>query len=114
MKGSGAATANQNYTFVGKPNNGVITSPIAANNANLSGNPYASAIDANKFINDNLSAITGTLYFWEHFSTNTSHNLLEYQGGYAARNLTGGSIPVSPAGVSGLGSSTRTPEDSSL
>jgi len=109
MKGSGAATANQNYTFVGKPNNGVITSPIAANNANLSGNPYASAIDANKFINDNLSAITGTLYFWEHFSTNTSHNLLEYQGGYAARNLTGGSIPVSPAGVSGLGSSTRTP-----
>ena len=109
MKGSDAATATQNYTFVGKPNNGLITSPIAPNNANLSGNPYASALDANAFITANSASTTGAIYFWEHFPTNVSHNLLEYQGGYAARTLVGGTPPVSPAGVSGLGSSTRVP-----
>ena len=109
LKGSGGASANQNYTFVGKPNSGAISSPIAANNSNLSGNPYPSALDANAFITANLGSTTGTLYFWEHFSTNASHNLAAYQGGYATRNLVGGTTPVSPAGVSGLGSSSRIP-----
>jgi len=109
LKGSGAATATQNYTFAGKPNNGTITTPIAPNNANLGGNPYPSALDANAFIIANSSVITGTIYFWEHFPTNTSHNLLEYQGGYAARNLVGGTPPVKPAGISNQGSSTRIP-----
>ncbi|KAB1156498.1 choice-of-anchor D domain-containing protein, partial [Flavobacterium luteum] len=109
LKGSGAASATQNYTFIGKPNSGAISSPIAANNSNLSGNPYPSALDANAFITANLSSTTGTLYFWEHFSTNVSHNLAAYQGGYATRNLVGGTTPVSPAGISGLGSSTRIP-----
>ncbi|NNF75969.1 MAG: T9SS type A sorting domain-containing protein, partial [Flavobacteriaceae bacterium] len=59
------------------------------------GNPYASAIDANQFILDNGSIIagagatTGTLYFWEHWGGG-SHNLSEYQGGYATYNLSGG------------------------
>lgn len=109
LKGSGTAAANQNYTFIGKPFNGTITNPIAANNLNLSGNPYASAIDANAFINDNASSTNGTLYFWEHYTTNNTHNLAGYQGGYATRNLTGGTVPVSPALISGLGSSTRIP-----
>lgn len=109
LKGSNAVSANQNYTFIGKPFNGTITNPIAANNLNLSGNPYASAIDANIFITDNASAITGTLYFWEHYTTNNSHNLAEYQGGYATRNLVGGVAPIAPALISGLGSSTRVP-----
>jgi hypothetical protein len=109
LKGSGAATATQNYTFVGKPNNGTITTVIAPGNINLCGNPYASAIDADAFITANSAVITGSLYFWEHYSTNSSHNLLDYQGGYAARSLVGGTPPVSPAGVSGLGSSSRTP-----
>lgn len=109
MKGSNALTGTQNYTFQGKPNNGTITLPIAANNLNLCGNPYASAIDANAFITDNLSSLTGTLYFWEHFSTNNTHVLQNYQGGYATRTLVGGTPPVSPSGVSGLGSSTKTP-----
>lgn len=109
MKGSGAATASQNFAFTGKPNNGTITSPIAANNLNLSGNPYASALDANAFIMANTTSTTGTLYFWEHYSTNSSHVLADYQGGYATRNLVGGTPPVSPAEVSGLGSSTRIP-----
>lgn len=109
LKGSGAASSNQNFTFIGKPNNGEITSFVSANNLNLSGNPYPSALDANEFISQNLSAINGTLYFWEHFPTNTTHNLAGYQGGYATRNLVGGTAPVSPTGVSGLGSSTKTP-----
>jgi hypothetical protein len=38
-----------------------------------------------------------------------THNLAQYQGGYATRTLVGGVPPVSPSGISGLGSSTRTP-----
>ncbi|WP_353088554.1 LamG-like jellyroll fold domain-containing protein [Flavobacterium sp.] len=107
LKGSGSPTLNQNYTFVGKPNNGIITSTVGAGNLNLSGNPYASAIDADKFIDDNLSSITGTLFFWEHYNSNTSHQLLDYQGGYATYTKTGGTPPVAPSGISGLGSSSK-------
>jgi hypothetical protein len=107
LKGSGVPSESQNYTFVGKPNNGVITSTVAANNLNLCGNPYPSALDVSKFIDDNLTSTTGTLYFWEHFSTNTSHNLIQYQGGYATRTKVGGTPPVAPAGISTSGSSIR-------
>ncbi|MCF6130778.1 choice-of-anchor D domain-containing protein [Flavobacterium sp. WG47] len=107
LKGGGAATSNQNYTFVGKPNSGIITSTVGANNLNLCGNPYPSAIDANQFIDDNASSIKGTLYIWEHYITNTSHNTIAYQGGYATYTKTGGTSPVAPAGVSGLGSSSK-------
>jgi hypothetical protein len=109
MKGSNAATPTQNYVFVGKPNTGVVAIPIAGGNLNLCGNPYASAIDADKFITDNLAATTGVLYFWEHFSTNITHVLADYQGGYATRTLVGGTTPVSPSGVSNLGTSTKRP-----
>ena len=108
LKGSGAAT-DQNFTFVGKPNNGIITSTIAAGNLNLSGNPYASAIDANQFISNNSTSISGTLYFWQHSPTNNTHNLLGYQGGYASRNLVGGIAPVAPVGIAGVGTSSKVP-----
>jgi hypothetical protein len=108
LKGSGAA-ADQNFTFVGKPNNGAVTGAIAAGNLNLSGNPYASAIDASQFINDNSSSITGTLYFWQHSPTNNTHNLFGYQGGYASRNLVGGTAPVAPTGIAGVGTSAKVP-----
>ncbi|MBP8157132.1 MAG: choice-of-anchor D domain-containing protein, partial [Flavobacterium sp.] len=108
MKGSNTTSDFQNYTFVGKPNNGTITSTVGANNLNLSGNPYPSAIDADKFIDDNISTITGTLFFWEHYNTNTSHNTILYQGGYATYTKVGGTAPVAPAGISGLGSSSKT------
>jgi hypothetical protein len=110
MKGGGAATSDQNYTFVGKPNSGIITSTVGAGNLNLCGNPYASAIDADKFIDDNTASIKGTLYIWEHYNTNVSHNTIEYQGGYATYTKTGGTAPVAPAGVSGMGSSSKTPK----
>ncbi|HTG65341.1 MAG TPA: LamG-like jellyroll fold domain-containing protein [Flavobacterium sp.] len=96
MKGSGAVSGTQNYTFVGKPNNGTITSnSVSANQLLLAGNPYPSSLDSETFINDNASSIDGTIYFWEHYATNNTHTLRDYQGGYATRNLTGGIGPSS-------------------
>jgi hypothetical protein len=110
MKGSGALSVTQNYTFIGKPNNGLIaSSDVGDDQLLLTGNPYPSALDATAFINDNSASIDGTLYFWEHYGTNNTHDLRDYQGGYAERNLTGGLPPVAPALISGLGSSTKTP-----
>ena len=109
MKGSGAATPLQNYTFEGKPNNGVFTSAVSPNNMNLCGNPYPSALDAYSFIDDNLATTTGTLYFWEQFSTNSSHITANYEGGYATLTKTGATPPAAPVGVSSAGSSTRLP-----
>ena len=96
MKGSGAGTATQNYTFLGKPNNGAISHTVGANNLYLVGNPYPSVIDTQTFIADNDDVIDGTLYFWEHqgeTSTATGvegHLEFGYIGGYSQRNLTMG------------------------
>lgn len=96
MKGSGAATGTQNYTFVGKPNNGSInTNSVSDNQLLLAGNPYPSSLDSEAFINDNINSINGTIYYWEHYATNNTHTLRDYQGGYATRNLTGGVAPSS-------------------
>ena len=109
LKGSGAS-GTQNYVFTGKPNNGLITTNhVGDDQLLLTGNPYPSALDAVEFINDNSSSIDGTLYFWEHYPTNLTHDLRDYQGGYAERNLTGGVPPIAPELISGLGSSTRIP-----
>jgi hypothetical protein len=118
LKGSGAATANQNLTFVGKPNNGTITNSVSANQLLLIGNPYPSALDADQFITDNIASIDvtttaptidGALYFWEHYSTNDTHNLGGYQGGYAIRNLAGGVAPSSTGVdfISGAGTTSK-------
>lgn len=107
LKGSGAISGTQNYTFVGKPNNGTISSnTVGDDQLLLTGNPYPSALDADAFITDNISSletfsspsIDGTLYFWEHYASNNTHVLRDYQGGYAVRNLTGGIAP-SASGV---------------
>ncbi|WP_299395356.1 hypothetical protein [uncultured Gelidibacter sp.] len=114
MKGSGRGSGTtQNYVFVGKPNNGTIKNKIPVGNDLLVGNPYASAIDANEFIRDNMPAtnpdgessnanpntsgsITGILYFWEHYEANNTHILREYVGGYATYSLSGGVVAVTP------------------
>ncbi|MDI6046469.1 choice-of-anchor D domain-containing protein [Flavobacterium yafengii] len=102
LKGSGGVLGTQNYTFIGKPNNGSITTnTVADDQLLLTGNPYPSALDADAFITANISSNTstdGTLYFWEHYTSNNTHILRDYQGGYAVRNLTGGLAP-SAAGV---------------
>jgi len=103
MKGtSGQADIKdfQNYTFRGFPNNGPISLSVTKDQNYLLGNPYPSAIDAKKFILDNLSSsdvngatntknvFNGALYFWDHFGGQT-HILREYVGGYATINLSG-------------------------
>ena len=111
MKGSGALGL-QNYAFTGKPNNGLVdTNVVSSDQLMLTGNPYPSSLDADAFINDNLATntIDGTLYFWEHYPTNLTHDLRDYQGGYAERNLVGGLPPAAPELISNLGSSLRTP-----
>ena len=111
MKGSGSLGK---YTFVGKPNNGLINSnTVLPDQLLLTGNPYPSALDADAFINDNAGSVDratdGTLYFWEHYSTNNTHVLKEYQGGYGVKNLVGGLAPVSTGVdfISGLGTPSK-------
>ncbi|MFV8339636.1 choice-of-anchor D domain-containing protein [Flavobacterium sp. LB3P21] len=117
LKGPGTS-GTQNLTFIGKPNNGTITNTVGIDQLLLVGNPYPSALDATKFINDNISVIAnttstpsidGTLYFWEHYSTNNSHNLAAYQGGYGIRNLSGGLAPSSTGVdfISGSGAASK-------
>ncbi|MFV8442712.1 LamG-like jellyroll fold domain-containing protein [Flavobacterium sp. LB2P44] len=119
LKGSGALSGTQNYTFIGKPNNGtILTNTVSADQLLLTGNPYPSAIDAYAFINDNLNSVDriqdngldGTIYFWEHSSNNNSHVLKEYLGGYAVLNLSGGLPPVVPGMISGVGLSNKIPK----
>nr|WP_315213605.1 LamG-like jellyroll fold domain-containing protein [uncultured Flavobacterium sp.] len=108
LKGAGVS-GTQNLTFIGKPNNGTISNTVGSKQLLLTGNPYASAIDAIQFIHDNSTSITGTLYFWEHYQTNNSHNLAEYQGGYAVKNLSASVAPssVGVLSISGNGSSLK-------
>jgi hypothetical protein len=49
------------------------------------------------------------LYFWEHFNTNNSHILAQYEGGYATYNKIGGVIAVADAGVSSNGTGSIRP-----
>jgi hypothetical protein len=104
--GTGSITTAQNYVIEGKPNNGDINLPINTGNEYLVGNPYASALDAHKFITDNGPVIAGTdvgpiingtLYFWEHWGGG-SHYLSAYQGGYATYTLAGG-VPAASYGT---------------
>jgi len=54
----------------------------------LLGNPYPSALDIHKFIDDNEGVVKGYLQLWQQWS-GTSHNLDMYDGGYAQVNKTG-------------------------
>lgn len=111
LKGNGAIGSVQNYTFVGKPNNGTISgNSVLANDLFLVGNPYPSAIDAYQFIIDNSNTIEGTIYIWEHSPNNNTHILNEYTGGYSTINLTGSTSPVVPELIKGVGNSTKIPK----
>lgn len=84
-----------NPVFIGEPNNGEISFSIAANQTHLLGNPYPSAIDADKFIAANSTSLEGTLYFWTHNTSPSSaingDFLLNYTANdYVAYNKTGG------------------------
>ncbi|WP_158838360.1 T9SS type A sorting domain-containing protein [Polaribacter sp. L3A8] len=104
-KSTGNATG-QNYTFLGRPNDGDYKSEIAAYGSgtwSVLGNPYPSPINADTFIADNSGVIVGTLYFYES-GDDTSHVKGEYLGGYATR-ASGIGTPASSVG----GAGTKTP-----
>ncbi|RUT69733.1 hypothetical protein D0817_14010 [Flavobacterium cupreum] len=84
-------TYAQTVNFIGIPNNGVITGEsLKANNFYLIGNPYPSALDANKFLAAN-AFLNGTLYFWTHNTAIGTTAKYEYNSNdYASYNLTGG------------------------
>ncbi|ULC59917.1 choice-of-anchor D domain-containing protein [Flaviramulus sp. BrNp1-15] len=99
QKGTGAGGPDQQYIFEGKPNNGTILIDVtdvggagsvtgASKTEYLLGNPYASALDIHKFIDDNIGVIDGTIQLWQQWS-GSSHNLNEYNGGYAQVNKLG-------------------------
>ncbi len=93
MKGPGRA---QNYTFVGTPKDGLLTTAIGVDDDYLVGNPFASALSVKKFIEDNATTIDATLYFWEHHESvngdgaQNAHNYGGYIGGYATRTISMG------------------------
>ncbi|WP_166387323.1 T9SS type A sorting domain-containing protein [Polaribacter sp. 11A2H] len=106
-KSTGNSTG-QNYTFVGKPNDGDYTSEIAAYGSgtwSVLGNPYPTPIKADTFISDNAGVIVGTLYFYDS-GDDTSHYTGEYLGGYATRT-SGVGAPASGLG----GVRTKTPDE---
>ncbi len=102
MKGTGAA--NQNYVFKGIPNNGDYSFTIANGESALLGNPYPSALDSDKFLNDNLDVFE-VLYFWVDGGSPT-HYLAAYLGAYAIQNLTTIVTASVPSGISGGGSAS--------
>jgi autotransporter-associated beta strand protein len=82
--------------FNGVPNNGTIETPVVFNGAvdgtsNLIGNPYPSAIDADKFLDFNKTVIDGTLYFWTHNTARDANGQYNVND-YAVYNLTGGVV----------------------
>ncbi|MFV5702707.1 GEVED domain-containing protein [Flavobacterium sp. XS2P12] len=109
-------------TFIGTPNNGAILAPIKKGGLvgivdsendewNLIGNPYASGLDATKFLNlaANVPVINGTIYIWTHNSQPSlaapdpfyGDYVLNYtKNDYAAFNTTGGTStrPASSGG----------------
>ncbi|TNJ45383.1 T9SS type A sorting domain-containing protein [Tamlana fucoidanivorans] len=111
QKGTGTAAPKQQYIFEGKPNNGTVlldvtdkggagSVPDVSKTEYLIGNPYPSAIDIHKFIDDNQGVIKGDLHLWQQWSGN-SHYLSEYQGGYAQVNKTGACRAYQFVGLSG-------------
>jgi hypothetical protein len=98
-------------TFKGVPNNGhYAITDIHPYKSYLIGNPYPSALNADKFLLDNASVLDGTLYFWTH-NTNIGVSTVNLGSGayaytsddYASYNLTGGvgtdGVPYPKGGV---------------
>tara|TARA_R110002050_G_scaffold94765_1_gene197082 strand:+ start:66523 stop:70323 length:3801 start_codon:yes stop_codon:yes gene_type:complete len=118
QKGTGVPDLQQQYIFEGKPNNGTILVNVTdvggpgsvadtSKTEYLLGNPYPSALDIHKFIDDNEGIIGdenhssgGYLNLWQQWS-GTSHNLDEYNGGYAQVNKLGSIRAYQFVGLSG-------------
>ncbi|WP_298893159.1 LamG-like jellyroll fold domain-containing protein [uncultured Psychroserpens sp.] len=117
QKGTGTSDSNQQFIFEGKPNNGTILIDVIDTGGNgsvpavsktdyLLGNPYASALDIHQFIDDNAGVIDGTLQLWQQWS-GTSHNLDEYDGGYAQVNKMGSVRAYQFVGIEGANNGSQ-------
>jgi hypothetical protein len=87
---SATVASSMPFQFTGTPNNGTISVPVTSQKdafgeeegIRLVGNPYPSAIDADAFIDANITTgtgsktITGTLYFWTHNHTLNGNDYL--------------------------------------
>jgi hypothetical protein len=95
-------TIDTSLQFSGIPNNGIIDVPVTSLVVNgqpeglrLVGNPYTSSIDADAFIDANITSgtgtktITGTLYFWTH-NHRISANVYDGDLDYAVYTKAGG------------------------
>lgn len=94
IRGQVATQNTCNASFVGVPHNG--PAPITANTPDkyyLVGNPYPSAIDANKFLEQNADGLDGNVYLWTHnteIAKNAQGTHLVYTSDdYANYNYTG-------------------------
>ncbi|MBP0902731.1 LamG-like jellyroll fold domain-containing protein [Mariniflexile gromovii] len=111
QKGTGNAGLEQQYIFEGKPNNGTILVSVTdkggpgsvasvSKTEYLLGNPYPSALDIHKFIDDNAGIIDGSLLIWQQWAGD-SHYLDQYKGGYAQVNKLGSVRASQFVGLSG-------------
>lgn len=83
--------------FIGKPNNGQKTIAVKVGTtlkSNLIGNPYPSALSADKLYLANKDVIKGTFYFWTHniavSSTPDANGVYNYNpASYISYNATG-------------------------
>jgi hypothetical protein len=94
MQGAGVQPQIDNIIFKGQPNNGVITTPVTADQWNLIGNPYPSAVNMDIFYSNlqNQANLEGTIYLWTH-NTDISLSGTSYiynPNDYATYNLSGG------------------------
>ncbi|RYF20373.1 MAG: T9SS sorting signal type C domain-containing protein [Flavobacteriales bacterium] len=106
---SNTARADYQASFIGVPNNGVLTGEtLSASKFYLIGNPYPSALDAGKFLAGNLF-LNGTLYFWTHNTPVVLGGAYQYNADdYASFNLTGG-VGTSASTGSGPGNNNTVP-----
>ena len=90
-------------SFVGVPNSGSITTPIAGpGNLNLIGNPYPSALNADSFLSyaSNSGVVDATIYLWTHNTPIT--NSVYSANDYAVYNYLGGTgTTAAPSGATG-------------
>jgi hypothetical protein len=119
---TGTFPTTREVVFSGKVNNGLITQNVflSANNAsnaddkNLLGNPYPSAISADMFLLANPS-LQGTIYLWTHVKnisvSNPGPDVLNFKSDdYAMYNLSGGvGVGVAPEGGNSANASNAIP-----
>ena len=88
-----SSTGVETRTFQGQANNGDIDVSIfynsAADNFNLIGNPYQSAIDWFKVYDDNSDVLEGTIFYWDQSFVGTENS----ESDFIQFNQTGSNPP---------------------